>query len=290
MKKIITNIILVGLVAVIVIVGTFLYYYKGVYVQSTIVEYQIPSSTVSQPKTYSDMFNQTPGMIVFDKAHKNSFKESDINILLERLVNRGNSIEYWTNSSKKQLKKAKALVIVSPKEPFTENELLEIESFLNKGGKLFLIADNNKILNINSLALNFGILFKDAYLYNMEKNDGNFRYILMDQFSDNTLTKGLSSIAMYVACPVLPAEQGIVFTNHDTLSSASEIKEKHSTVVLQDNILALCDTTFMRDPYNAYYDNNRFISNIADWLTIKQEKLIETNTTNHASNIKNENA
>jgi len=60
-----------------------------------------------------------------------------------------------------------------------------------------------------------------------------------------------------------------------------ETRKKLSPIALaeESKVLAISDLTFMSEPYNGALDNNRLISNIADWLAtpIEEEEEAESN-------------
>jgi len=125
---------------------------------------------------------------------------------------------------------------------------------------------------INSISTEFGLIFEPDYLYNMKENDGNYRYIFLKKlhFEANEITKNLEKITFYDGGSISSPGLGIMFADENTFSSFIETKGRLSPVALGEGskVLAISDLTFMIEPFNAGFDNNRFISNIADWLTL----------------------
>ena len=127
---------------------------------------------------------------------------------------------------------------------------------------------------MNSLSLEFGLIFEPDYLYNMKENEINYRNIFVTEFKENEITKNLEKITLYVAGSISSAENGIAFVDRDTFSSIIESRKQLSPMALarESKVLAVHDLTFMTEPYNGTLDNNRLIANIADWLASPPEE------------------
>jgi len=275
-------ILFVGLIAICVIAPWF-YFYEGKYVPSAIRKPSYEDITaVSTPHTskFTDVYREGEGMVVIDLAHDNNFTLTELNPLRLRIVSRGYTIEYLKKDveeeakgsvSKKleeKLRLADALVVLLPVASYSEKGVQLVREFVDKGGKLLLIADPTRPSNVNSLSSEFGLVFESGYLYNLTENEGNFRNIFIYQFGTDDLTKNLAKIVFYTAGYISPATNGIAFTDDNTFASVTETKGSLSPIALssKSRVLAISDLTFMTEPYNTVYDNNQFVSNIADWL------------------------
>ena len=163
---------------------------------------------------------------------------------------------------------ASAFIVVAPQDEFSSEEKEAINEFVENGGKLLLIADPTRHSKINSLSLDFGLIFEPDYLYNMKKNEINYRNIFVTEFEENEITKNLEKIALYTTGSISSADNGIAFVDQNTFSSLVETRRKLSPIALaeESKVLAISDLTFMTEPYNGALDNNKLISNIADWL------------------------
>ena len=167
-----------------------------------------------------------------------------------------------------------SFIIVTPQKEFSKEEKEAIDEFVDNGGKLLLIADPTKHSQMNSLSLEFGLIFEPDYLYNMKENEINYRNIFVTEFKENEITKNLEKITLYVAGSISSAEDGIAFVDRDTFSSIIESRKQLSPMALarESKVLAVHDLTFMTEPYNGTLDNNRLIANIADWLASPPEE------------------
>ena len=176
---------------------------------------------------------------------------------------------------------ANAFVVVAPQEEFSSEEKETINEFVENGGKLLLIADPTRHSRINSLSLDFGLIFEPDYLYNMKENEINYRNIFVTEFEENEITKSLEKIALYTTGSISSADEGIAFVDQNTFSSLVETRKKLSPIALaeESKVLAISDLTFMTEPYNGVLDNNKLIANIADWLASPIEEEEEAEST-----------
>jgi len=180
-----------------------------------------------------------------------------------------------------ELMVANAFIVVAPQEEFSSEEKETINEFVENGGKLLLIADPTRHSRINSLSLDFGLIFEPDYLYNMKENEINYRNIFVTEFEENEITKSLEKIAFYTTGSISSADGGIAFVDQNTFSSLVETRKKLSPIALaeESKVLAISDLTFMTEPYNGILDNNKLIANIADWLASPIEEEEEAEST-----------
>ena len=63
----------------------------------------------------------------------------------------------------------------------------------------------------------------------------------------------------------------------NTFSNIIETRTGLSPIAqaVDSKVLAIHDLTFMTEPYNGIVDNNRLISNLADWLATPVEEVLE---------------
>ncbi|MCH8003945.1 MAG: hypothetical protein IH934_04925 [Nanoarchaeota archaeon] len=305
-KKNIKTLILFFIVLIVLtVVIKSLFFYKGIYFAPKKGVHDLDISIESIIPEFKDTFEKTEGIVLFDLSHENDFDNEEIDVLISRIIDRGNKVEFLTDAENldSKLRKANSFVVILPKEEFSEKEMNLIKEFTDKKGKLLLVSDPDRENEINSISNNFNIIFSQDYLYNQKENDGNFKFIFLEKFKKNNITRKLKKIALYSSCPILPFENGIVVTDKNTFSSSDEAKTGFAPIALKNSILAVCDITFFNQPYNTINNNNQLISNIADFLT-KPEKefnladfpyffekatIVTTNLdlSKHAINLKN---
>ena len=273
-------ILFLGIIAICV-VAPWLFFYEGIYVPSPVGKPGYEDITVAptpHPGKFTDVYREGEGTVIVDLAHGNNFTLAELNPLRLRIISRDYNIEYLQREVEEErsiseklgekLRLADALVVILPVASYSEEEVKLVSEFIDKGGKLLLIADPTRPSKVNRLSSEFGLVFESGYLYNLKENEGNFRNIFIYQFGANDLTKNLSNIVLYTAGYISPATNGIALTDDNTLVSVTELKGRLSPIALSSNskVLAISDLTFMTEPHNTVYDNNQFVSNIADWL------------------------
>lgn len=227
------------------------------------------------------------GVVVIDYAHSNAFFIEELNTLYAKLVARGFSYEVVLGGEVEEgngdtltekLRYAKALVLSAPRLEYTPEEILEIERFVERGGRLLIIGDPTRTVVVealNSIAGSFGIIYANDYLYSLTNNDNNYRNVVYTNFTDSPVTKGLDSdskVIFYSGKSVSAPGHEIIIGDETTASSTSEGGRSAASAALttNDQVLALGDLTFFSEPYSTAENNGLLINNIADFLTSGQ--------------------
>jgi hypothetical protein len=274
----------------------WLYYFEGWYKPREVPRPDLAGIQLPVPEMepFADRYTvSTPGTVLIDRAHGNRFEMGELNVLQSRLAARGQRLEpvETADDLAQQFQDARALVIISPGQDWTPSEIQQVQQFVDKGGRLLLVTDPTRfevildelgnyvgldydVAHINDLAARFGLVFQADYLYNTVDNEGNFRNIKLTDMVDEELTRGLDQVVFYAAHSILSDQAALIAASGDTRSSSSERAGALGVAVLAGGgqVLALGDLTFMTEPYNAAYDNDRLISNIADFLSTGQRQ------------------
>ena len=280
--------------------GTFLvayFYFYGIGGYDAPPPTVLPMDTITAPSSELRLFDESPliqkGTLLIDGIHGNDFTKSELAALISRVNDRGYEVEFmgtvgrFGNFSslsasarltmmKEKLRRADSLAVILPIDDYTPEEVDLVERFiLRKGGKVLLLADPTRRHQINSLAERFGLSFQTDYLYNTTDYDLNFQNVFISDFREDEVTKGLEKIALYTAGSIRTPNPGLAFTDGGTHSSMLEQIEPFYPLVkaAEGRVLALSDFTFMIPPRNAILDNNKLISNIADYLTSSQRSF-----------------
>lgn len=259
----------VVLVIAVVFLAQVLFFYRGVYIPPSAKAPDFLSIDVnlSKQSEISDAFTMGNGTVLIDMSHENDFDSGELNLLFSRILARGYRIEYFKDGSnlKSNLSSSNSFVVISPSSAFSTADARAVKEFVDEGGRLLMLSEPVRGGEINSLASEFGILFWDDYLYNLNENDGNFRYIYLTDFAGSNITRGLKKLVFYTSSSVFG--NGIIFTGSGTYSSSKIEKGRYSVAALAEDskVLAIGDITFMSEPYNVE-DNSRLVYNIADFL------------------------
>ncbi len=282
---------LIPLSAAATFAGAFLFFYQGSYEPPPPVD--IPFEQIAAPgvSAAAPVDSGSPhvrrGMLLVDALHANSFTARELVTLSSWVSDRGYDVEFVGNFApldgslrlrllEEKLRRADSFAVMLPRIAYSEVEADLVERFVDRGGKLLLVADPTRPNQANSLAKRFGLEFRPDYLYNTVEYDQNFRHIFVRDFQPDPLTNGLDAIALYIAGSVRSSRGGLAFTDANTASSLEEAARQFNPIARGDrrNVLAIGDFTFMVPPYNSLLDNDRFLSNLADFLTDSQREFV----------------
>jgi hypothetical protein len=276
------------LVVLATFVGSFFYFNRGGYqppVQANIPFEEITRTTsTSPPRTFVDTplpRVQRGRLMLVDAAHRNAFNQAELVTLMSRVAERGHGVEFLGSYTsipdserlsllEQGLGRADSLVVILPRDPYTRSEVAVIQRFLDKGGRLLLIADPTRINDINSLAQPLGLEFQADYLFNQVEYDLNFQHIFVRDFQPGYLTQGLSEIALYTAGSIKSSGGWLAATDENTQSTFAPRTEEGFHPIARGNhrnVLAIYDLTFLVPPHHSMVDNDRLVANIADFLT-----------------------
>ena len=261
--------------AVVAFGTAFFLFYRGGYAPPPQVE--IPYEQIHAPRLSPGAFVDSAaaqvkrGLLLVDAAHANAFQENELFALSSRVARRGYDVEFLGSGRllEERLRRADSLLVILPRLAYSEAETALVERFVRKGGKLVLIGDPGRRHQINTLAAQFGVEFRPDYLYDVADYDLNFQNIIVRDFQPDELTVGLDAITLYTAGSIRSSGPGLAFAGAGAESSVVEIPERLSPIAGGDsrNVLAIADFTFMVPPQNSLLDNDRLVSNIADYLT-----------------------
>ncbi len=272
------------------------YYYEGRYQPGKVARPDLAQieEPLAEPQPFADrQVTAGSGTVLVDLAHANRVKMAELGVLQARLAARGHRLEPVADADELagQLRHAQALIIASPAEDWSADEIQQAVDFVDKGGRLLLVTDPSRfeplydewggfigldhdVPHINDLAARFGLLFQEDYLYNTVDNAGNFRNIKLNGFATDPLTRGLEQIVFFATHSIVSDSPALVTAGGDTRSSTSEQVQDLTVALLAagGDVLALGDLTFMTEPHNTVYDNAQFIANIADFLSSGQRQ------------------
>ncbi|MCH8185977.1 MAG: hypothetical protein IH862_07750 [Chloroflexi bacterium] len=267
--------------------GAYFFFYRGGYQAPPTVK--IPFEEITAPSSSLGAFAEVPpirsGVLLLDLVHSNNFEEAELGSLMSRLEDRGYTIDLLGERDHKdfpppdvtqrlalldeKLRGADSFAVILPDDSYATQEVDIVERFVKKGGRLLLIADPTRDHDINSLANRFGIAFQSDYLYNTVEYDLNFQDIFIRDFRPDEITRDLSQIALYTAGSIKSFGGGLAYTDANTRSSMVERAESFFPLVKgrDGNVVAISDLTFMIPPQNSILDNDKLVSNLADFLT-----------------------
>lgn len=273
-----------------VFLGAYYYFYPGGDGYTPPALADIPFVQITPLESGHSRVVEVPliqqGMFLVDGTHGNDFTQEELATLVSRVVGRGYSVEIIGDPGffgafrimdersrlpllEEKLRLAGSFAVVLPDEPFTRAEVDLVEKFVDKGGRLLLVADPTRFHRIDNLAERFGISFQPGYLYDSTDYEINFQNIKISDFREDQITRDLGSIALYVTAALESTGPALAFTSPTTRSTLTEDRTAFSPLVrgAKDGVVAIGDLTFMIPPRSTVLDNDTLISNLADYLT-----------------------
>jgi len=225
--------------------------------------------------------------VLVDVGHANGVSETDLEPLLSTLAENGHQVRFYRGqrrSLNESLRSADALLVVSPRERFTSDELAGVESFTDAGGRVLVMGDPPSVQasggllfglgglqesgsQTASLGSTYGIAYGSGYLYNMETNDNNYKSVFVEPAANTDLTTGVDRVVMREAAPIRTASatRALVGTDGTHLSTTRDAGT-YAVLVRSGNVTAIGDTEFVTRENAHDADNEVLIGNLADFL------------------------
>ncbi len=297
-------ILLLIILSILITVGRYRLFYTGDYDAPSIPEIDADEIAPHLPayQPFEDQPTLGNGYVIIDLAHANNLKIDDLSPLRDRIEARGAIVETLSpddenNALEARLQRATGLIVAAPTQAYTSEEQEVIAEFVNDGGHLLLAADPTRpvpeeadeedlflplysfffptsaVPIVNSLANVFGIVYFDDYLYNLHDNAGNYRHVMFRDLSDeHPLTQDVGTIVFFAAHSLRSEGLALIKGGEHTHSAirSGETNLAAASLTTEGRVLALGDITFMTPPYHTLEDNDRFLSRIADWLTVDE--------------------
>lgn len=287
------------LVLIVPIIGRALWFYRGAYQPPQTVatpdyaSITLPEAIISTPfPEKSDKSAQavkSQARVLIDINHDNLYTTTELQPLFDNIAQLGGVIQLtdYNQTLEETLKSIDSYVILAPTLSFLAEELTAIHRFVERGGKLLVIADPTRDMSmygyvfgdtasylqsvaiVNALVEPYGITFVEDYLYNLKENEANFRNILIADFDKNDdLTQNIKKAVFYGTHSLETSQKTLILASDITLSSRTDAPGEYPVAAssAQGRVVALGDFTFMTNPYYKVGDNQQLVKNIAEFL------------------------
>lgn len=221
--------------------------------------------------------------VLIDDMHGNRFQKEDIQPLVSGITNGGHEVRFLDreNNYRRSLIQSDAFIVIEPTQEYTDSEIIDIERFVDNGGHLLLIGEPNKKSIINSvdqtsvntersslmtIGSSFGFSFGTNYLYNIQKNDGNYQNIVVNS-TNHSMVDNIRKVTMYTATEVT-SETGtpILVSPNNTRMSGTYEKRIYSVASIDEEVLAIGDKDIFSTNKYTIADNNNFIETVIEFL------------------------
>ncbi|NMC45633.1 MAG: hypothetical protein GYA52_02260 [Chloroflexi bacterium] len=281
---------------ILIIIGLFLlpivlrtvWYYRGIYLPSK--DLQVPDFVglsmdepeLSTPFVSEKTVSKGHIAVIFDQAHSNQYQISEIEAMVDDLLWQDAEVITLAEDEAlgELLKNASAFVSIAPTKDFSDLEVQEVQSFVERGGRLLVIADPTRSTSeyvssraesvqvANKLLEPYHLAFRSDYAYNIDHHEGNFRNVYLSPNTSDDLTKKIDEVVFYAARTISSYETNLMAGDENTLSSLTDTGGDLSLAALagNNNVLVIGDFTFLTSPYYQVADNYQFITNINRFL------------------------
>jgi hypothetical protein len=276
-------------------------------------EYQ-PDETLAQPLDANgslDVDNSLGGgrgKVLIDQSHSNRFNLDDIAPMVRALTQAGYEVELYTGGDlETELQGADAFVVINPAVKFGDSGNDAVRRFTENGGRLLVLAEpttkavtggflstaiGDRESRVTSLLAQYGMGVSTNYLYNQQRNDGNYKRIVVESAPNDQLP-GVSQGAFYTSASVHGVNaQRVLLAAPDTRTGGTTQRDGRKTVAMRKgNVLVFGDSTFITTDYHNVGDNEVTMTYIVEFL-ISGEKtgLGSGNTGDGVSDGQTENA
>ena len=179
------------------------------------------------------------------------------------------------------------LVIATPSKIFEEQEIEAVKAFVETGGGLMLLAEeNNKdgtTLVLNQLSQQVGITFNTDRIYDDQEYFEDTSWIVLTKFPQHPVFQGVTSIVYTSGCsleaegilvkssPHAYAEKydGLITVEKGNFPSSMVFKE------MGEGRIFACGDKELFDTFLTLQDNTLFALNVFDWLAGRPDNIAQ---------------
>ena len=214
---------------------------------------------------------------------------SRLDPLSEGLSKANHDVTYGPENLTAALDGADGLVIVDPNTDYSDSELDAIEAFADEGGRVVIFGNPNRFeittgvlgsslseqeSELSELGGRFDLYFDTRYVYDQDRNDGNYRHVIASPPENASLTDGNGSVAdaeevvLYTPTEVRSTDDAepILVTSPTARTADSDTQRAHTVAVRDGNVFAVGDARFIAaDRYNVG-DNDEFLAGVVEFL------------------------
>jgi hypothetical protein len=225
-------------------------------------------------------------VVLIDDDHGNRIDQADVQPLVEAVTRAGGQVRFHDDDDLEDaLASADAYVVIDPAQRHSAEEVEAVESFVRDGGRVVMFGEPNRQRvsgglftasivtdesRLTGLSTAFGVTFSATHLYNVGTgngdNDGNYRHVAVRP----TGNLPVENAAMYTVTSVsAPGGEVIMRTAAETREYSTDRVDAFPVMVRSGEargVLAVGDSTFIRDSRYLVGDNERVLGFVVDFL------------------------
>ncbi|MFY4812892.1 DUF4350 domain-containing protein [Haloarcula sp. AONF1] len=225
--------------------------------------------------------------ILVDTSHGNQVSESELEPITEAVFEAGHTVEYGTSGTASfadSIGRYDGVLIVQPLDSYSQAERDALQEYTEDGGRVVVLAEPTQTrlstgftqstttvsFGANNATERYGVRMGAEQLYNVddEANDNNFKAIYASPSDDGELTDGVETITFDTAgYAVMNGDAETKFTAAEgTRTLETRRTGTYATVVRNDNMVFVTDSTFISSSEIYDADNEVFIGNLLSFL------------------------
>ncbi|GGM41980.1 DUF4350 domain-containing protein [Haloarcula argentinensis] len=225
--------------------------------------------------------------ILVDTSHGNQVSESELEPITEAVFEAGHTVEYGTSGTASfadSLGQYDGVLIVQPLGSYSQAERDALQEYTEDGGRVVVLAEPTQTrlstgftqstttvsFGANNATERYGVRMGAEQLYNVddEANDNNFKAIYASPSDDGELTDGVETITFDTAgYAVMNGDAETKFTAAEgTRTLETRRTGTYATVVRNDNMVFVTDSTFISSSEIYDADNEVFVGNLLSFL------------------------
>ena len=166
---------------------------------------------------------------------------------------------------------AEADAFVTFRTDYDPEQLDEIESFVDSGGRVVLATEPDAAYSqpgAAGLDATLDVATEPGYVYNMNENDLNYQRVYAEAAGDAPLTEGVDRAVLPSATPVDAPAGGtdVLRPTEGSELSTTRAATEAPLLVRNDDVVMVGDGDFLSPENAARADNDALIGNLADFL------------------------
>lgn len=235
-------------------------------------------------------------VVLIDMAHGNAVEESDVQPLVDALVDAGHSVRFRgatgpgpDGTLNDSLAGADAFVSIAPNQRFTPAEARGVADFARRGGRVLLVAEPTTASlptplagpvpggqpgaggttgTLTQVSSQFDVAVGTGYLYNMAENANNYQHVYATPAGGGPLVEGVDRVVLQRATRVTPASgvgASLTATDGTRLSSTREAGT-YAVAARSGDVAVVGDASVLEPGTVRLADNEAFVGNLVEHL------------------------
>jgi len=251
----------------------------------------LPAEGAIEPEGSAEIADPD-GVVVIDAGHSNRFSRAEVAPLVEAFGRLDYEVRFHRGGSLgESLRDADGLIVIDPASSYTTEELDAMEEFETNGGRIAVFGEPTRIAveaslfgaslteqesQLTGIESRFGVHFDTRFVYDQERNDGNYKHVLVAPADGAALPPrndaGLGEVedvAMYTATEVQSTgDEGnpVLVTGPGARIDGADGAETRTVAVRNGNVLAVGDATFLAEGRHNVADNEEFLAYVVEFL------------------------